>query len=206
KLLELGLLRWGRWLVDTRVDRRAVGLRDLGVVLSRILAGTRGDLGCQQSQDDAVLVRGPSAAVHAKEAGTGAFFAAKAKAAVLKAADEPLEAHGYLAQIAAERGGNPVDDGARHQRLADRGSLGPLRPVAEQVANGDGEIMVGIEQPSARNYDPVPIRIGVVAERHLVLAAQIDELGHGVGAGAIHADFPVVVDGHKSELGIDGGV
>ena len=69
---------------------------------------------------------------------------------------------------AAECRGHPIDDGARHQRLADGRALGPLRTMLEQVADGDREIVVGIEQPGARYHDAVAVGIGVVAEGDLV--------------------------------------
>ena len=48
----------------------------------------------------------------------------------------------------------------------------PLRAVLEQIADGDGEIMIRIHQTRSRSHDAVPVGVGIVAERHLVLIFQ----------------------------------
>ena len=44
----------------------------------------------------------------------------------------------------------------------------------------------------------MPIGIRVVAEGDAILVLELDEARHGVWAGAIHADFAVVVDRHEA--------
>src|SRR5205085_8565490 len=123
--------RGGR--VDARVVRRPEPFAQALVVDAGILAGDGGDLPGEQVQDDAVLVGGPGAAVAAQEAGAGALLAAEAQAAVAQTGDEPLEADGDLAHLAPERARDPVDERARHQRLADRGAGRPAVAVRVQV-------------------------------------------------------------------------
>ncbi len=47
------------------------------------------------------------------------------------------------------------------------------------------------------------VGVGVVADGDGVLVLEFDECGHGVGAGAVHADFAIVIDGHEGEGGIN---
>lgn len=49
----------------------------------------------------------------------------------------------------------------------------------------------------------MPVRVGVVAEGHAIPVLELDEARHGMGAGAIHPDFPVVVQRHEPKRGID---
>ena len=43
----------------------------------------------------------------------------------------------------------------------------------------------------------MPVGVGIVRERHLVLIFQSDKPGHGIRAGTIHADLTVVIDRHE---------
>ena len=85
---------------------------------------------------------------------------------VEQARREPLEADRHLAQPAAELLHDPVDHAAADQRLADRGPGRPVRAVREQVADGHGQEVVGVHQPSRGRDDAVPVRVGVVGEGH----------------------------------------
>jgi hypothetical protein len=49
----------------------------------------------------------------------------------------------------------------------------------------------------------VPICVGIVGESHLVLIFQPDQPGHRIGARTVHANFAVVINGHKRKCRID---
>ena len=70
--------------------------------------------------------------------------------------------------------------------------------------NGDGEIVVRVEQADAGRDNAVPVRVRVVAPRDVVLIFEFDQIGHGVGRGAVHTDFAVVVNGHEAKRGVNG--
>ena len=79
----------------------------------------------------------------------------------------------------------------------------PVRAMREQVADGHGQVVVGVHQPGRGRDDAVPVRVGVVGEGDAVLILEADEPGHRVGAGAVHADLAVVIDRHEREGRID---
>ena len=89
-------------------------------------------------------------AVAAQEGGARALLAAEAERAVEQAVDEPLEADRHLDDAPAEVGGHAVDDRARDERLADRRVPRPVAVAAEEVADADREVVVGVQQAGAR--------------------------------------------------------
>ena len=203
QFLKPRLLLGRRRRVDARVVGSAEFRRQFAIVLARVLAGARGDLGRQQVHDRAVLVGRPHGAVAPQEARPGTLLAAEAARAVEQARRKPLEADRHLAQPAAELVHHPVDHAAADQRLADRGLRRPSGTMREQVADGDGQVVIGIHQPRRRRDDAVPVRVGVVGEGDAVLVLEADEPGHRVGTGTVHADLAVVIDGHEREGRID---
>ena len=78
--------------------------------------------------------------------------------------------------------------------------------MAEEVADGDGKVVVGIEQPGLGHDDAVTVGIGVIAERDLVAAAHLYQVRHGEGTGTVHADLSIVIHGHEGEAWIHGGI
>ena len=48
--------------------------------------------------------------------------------------------------------------------------------------------------------------VGVAGPGYVVLVFVGDHAGHGEGAGAVHADAAVPVEGHEAEGGVDVGV
>ena len=78
--------------------------------------------------------------------------------------------------------------------------------MREQVANRHCEVVIRVHQPPRRRDDAVSVRIRIIAERESVFVLQADELGHRIGARAVHPDFAVVVDGHEREARIDGRI
>ena len=49
----------------------------------------------------------------------------------------------------------------------------------------------------------MPVGVGIVPESHLVLISQTDQPGHRIGTRAVHANFAVVVNGHKRKCRVD---
>ena len=72
--------------------------------------------------------------------------------------------------------------------------------MGEQIADRHGEEMIGVHQPGRRRDDAVAVGVGIVAEGDVEVVLELDEPGHGVGAGAIHADLAVMVDGHEARM------
>ena len=142
-------------------------------------------------------------AVAAEEAGSGGLFACKAEAAVDEAVDEPLEAYGDFQHGAVEAFGYAVDDAGGDEGFADADAALPVWPVCEEVLDADCEVVVGIEEAGGAGDDAVAVVVGVGGEGYVVLGPIGDHAGHGVGAGAIHADAAVPVAGHEAEGGID---
>jgi len=66
--------------------------------------------------------------------------------------------------------------------------------------------VVGIEQAGGAGDDAVAVVVGVGGEGYVVFLFVGDDGGHGVGAGAVHADFAVPVAGHEAEGGVGVGV
>src|SRR4029450_10833614 len=91
QLLQPRLLFRGRCGVDARVARRAELRRQRPVVLARVLAGPRGDLGGEQVRHEPVLVRRPHGPVAPQERRTRALLAAEADRPAGGPLDEPLE-------------------------------------------------------------------------------------------------------------------
>ena len=165
-----------------------------------------GHLGGEQPEQDPVLVGGPDASVAAQEGGTGALLATEAERGVQQARDEPLEAHRHLEQRAALPGGDAVEQGRGHHRLADLGRGRPARAVLEQVRHGQRQEVVRRQQARLPGHDAVPVRIRVVAEGEVEAIPQLDQARHGRGRRAVHADAPVVIEGHEGEPRVDARV
>ena len=74
--------------------------------------------------------------------------------------------------------------------------------MGEEVLDADGEVVVGVEQAGGAGDDAVAVVVGVGGEGYVVLVFVGDHGGHGVGAGAVHADAAVPVAGHEAEGGV----
>ena len=206
EFFQRSLLRGRGRGVDATVDGIAETGGEIAVMLARIASGAGQNLSGQQIHDDAIFVRRPHRAVHPQEGRARALLPAKAVRPTQQAIHEPLEAHRHLRQPPPESRGHPVDDGAGYQGLANGCVCGPVGPILEQKIDGHGQIMVGIHQSGAAGDDAVTVVVGIVAESHIKLIFEMDQTGHGVGRGAIHADLAVLVHGHKPEGGIDIGI
>ncbi len=66
--------------------------------------------------------------------------------------------------------------------------------------------MVGVEQAGGAGDDAVAVVVGVAGPGDVVFILVGDHAGHGVGAGAVHADAAVPVERHEAEGGVDVGV
>ena len=167
---------------------------------------TGGHLGGEEAGDEAVFVGGPDLAVAAEEGGAGGLFADEAEGAVEEAVDEPLEADGDFEHGAVEAFGYAIDDGGGDEGFADADFFGPVGAVGEEVLDADGEVVVGVEEAGGAGDDAVAVVVGVGGEGYVVFFFVGDHGGHGVGAGAVHADFAVPVAGHEAEGGVGVGV
>ena len=127
----------------------------------------------------------------------------KQQVAVKQAGREPFEADRHLPKLATKAGNHPIDETAAHERFADDGALRPLRADFEEIADGDGEVMVRVQQAGGRSDDAMPVSIGIVGEGDVEAILEFDQPGHRPGAGAIHADFAVMINRHERESRID---
>src|SRR6516225_8534280 len=115
------------------------------VMLSRITACAGGDLGRQQTHNQAVFVGCPDAAITAKKAGPRTLLPAETTRTVEQALDEPPEAYRHFQKPMAEPLDDAVDQAARYHRLADHGLQPPIRAVRKQIADGNRQVMVGVQ-------------------------------------------------------------
>ena len=100
--------------------------------------------------------------------------------------------------------GDPVDHRRGHQRLADPGGVRPAGAgAAEEVADRDGQEVVGVHQPGVRRDDAVPVGVGVVAGGEVVLVLAPDQRRHRVRRGAVHPDLAVPVERHEAPGRVD---
>ena len=120
-------------------------------------------------------------AIQTSKRGPCALFAAEAKRTVEQAINEPLEANRHLVQLPAKLRGDAINHLAAHYRFADRRFLAPLRPVLEEVEDGDGKVMVGWQQPRAPRDNPVPVMIGVAGQGDLEAILDVDQPLHRIG-------------------------
>ena len=95
-----------------------------------------------------------------------------------------------------------VDHGAADERLPDRCRRRPVWAILQQVVDRDGEVMVRIHQPG-RGDDAVSVGVRVVPKGDLELAFESDETRHGKGAGTVHSDLAVMIQGHETELRVE---
>ena len=51
----------------------------------------------------------------------------------------------------------------------------------------------------------MPVGVGIVGEGDVEAILELDQPGHCPGAGAIHADFAVVIDRHERESRVNSG-
>ena len=93
-----------------------------------------------------------------------------------------------------------ADHGFAHRSIA-----APLRAVTEQVVDGHGEVVVGLQQ-AIRGNDAVAVVVRVASEGHVKALTQAYQALHGIRRGRVHADLAVPVDGHEAEGRVDLGV
>ena len=71
--------------------------------------------------------------------------------------------------------------------------------MGKEIENRRREVMIGIHQARAARHDAVPVGVGVVAEGDVEAVLEPDQLRHGVGRRAVHADLAVPVQRHEAE-------
>ena len=199
QLLKSGLLLRRAGRVNPSVERAAQLAGQVMVMSPHVKARAGFDFRRKQAEDQAILLRHPSRAVAAQEARARAFLAAEAERAVMQAGREVLEAHRHFAELAVQSGYDPVHQTAADNGLPDGGGGGPIRPVPQQIIDSDGEVVVRVHQAHGGRDDAVAVGVRVAAERHIELVLLPLQAGQRVGAGAVHADLPVVVHRHEAE-------
>ncbi len=63
--------------------------------------------------------------------------------------------------------------------------------------------MVWVHQAHTARNDAMPVVIDIIAKGDVEFVLHRNQVCHGIGAGAIHADLAIVVEGHEGEGGID---
>src|ERR1017187_10226255 len=67
--------------------------------------------------------------------------------------------------------------------------------ITQEILKRNGEVVVRVHQAGGARHDAVAVGIGIVAPGDVEIVLELDQSGHGVRAGTIHADFAVVVPG-----------
>ena len=75
--------------------------------------------------------------------------------------------------------------------------------MSEEIADGDGEVMVRVQETDGRSDDAVPVSVGIVAESDVEPVLKLYQAGHRKGARAIHSDFAVVIHRHERKRRVD---
>ena len=63
--------------------------------------------------------------------------------------------------------------------------------------------MVGVHQAAVARDDAVAVVVGVVAKGDVEAVLELDQPGHGLGRGAVHADLAVAIDAHEAKRRVD---
>jgi len=63
--------------------------------------------------------------------------------------------------------------------------------------------MVRLHQTHTAGHDAMPVVIHVVAKGNVEFVLHCNQVCHGIGAGTIHADLAVMVEGHEREGRVD---
>src|SRR6476619_3594639 len=103
-----------------------------------ILSGACSDFGGEQTEDEAVFVGAPDRAIVPEETSAGAFLAAEATGAVEEARCKPFEADRHFPKLAIETGNHAIDEATADEGFADDRAIRPLRPVSQEIPDGDG--------------------------------------------------------------------
>ena len=70
--------------------------------------------------------------------------------------------------------------------------------MGEQVLDRHRQVVIRVHQPRLGD-DAVTVIVRIVAKGDVELVFECDEASHGEGAGAVHPDLAVLVQGHKGE-------
>ncbi len=79
----------------------------------------------------------------------------------------------------------------------------PLGTVQEDVENRHCQVVVGVHQAQAARNNAMPVVINIVAKGDIEFVLHRDQICHSIRAGAIHADFAVVIESHERECRVD---
>src|SRR5262252_232473 len=175
-------------------------------MLAGVPARAGSNLGCEQIHDRSVFVGRPDRTVVAKKTSSGTFFAAKTDGPINQTGHKPLKADRNFAELTAKLLDYSVNHAAAHQRLSNSDISAPLRTVCEQISDADCEVVVRVHQSRNRSDNPVPVRVRIVGESHLILILQSYKPRHCIRAGTIHADLSIVIYCHERKRRINGWV
>ena len=77
------------------------------------------------------------------------------------------------------------------------------RPPPNRYEMAAAITWLGFIESGARDHDPVPVRVRVVAQREVEPVAQPHQSRHRERRRRVHPDLPVPVEGHEPELRVD---
>ena len=52
----------------------------------------------------------------------------------------------------------------------------------------------------------MPVRIGIICKSDVKSVFHLNQSGHGVGRGAVHSNFPILVDRHERKSRVNGAI
>ncbi len=95
--------------VDSLIEGFSQIARSRFVDLVRVMTGSRGNFGSQETHDESVLVRRPYRTVAAEERSAGTFFAAEAQRSIDEPIAEPFESDRHLYEFTPQLSGHPIN-------------------------------------------------------------------------------------------------
>src|SRR5271154_5111902 len=146
------LLLIGRGRFGPAIVRLAELYSEFRIEFARILLADRSDLCREQRGDNAILVRGPDATIHASKRRSCALLARKSKTAVKQPVNEVFEADRNLVKFSTSTGGDAIDHAAADHGLADCHLFCPMGPMQEEIVDAYCQIVIGWQQSDASSH------------------------------------------------------
>src|SRR5262249_9485194 len=127
------------------------------------------------------------------------FLTAEVTRTVKQAWCKPFEADRDFPELAIKASDYTINEATADKSLPDDRGHRPLGTMSEKVSDSDSEVMVRVHQAGGPGDDSVTVCVRVIAKRDVEAILEFDQAGHGIGAGAIHADFAIMIYRHEGK-------
>ena len=122
-----------------------------------------------------------------------------------KPLDKPFEADRHLDELPPLFRCHSVNQAAADERLTDTGVwLPPWTVLKRDMRSRPRDNGLDSSSPTLARDDAVPVAVRIVAEGDIEAIFQRDEVRHGIGRRAVHANLAVPIERHETERRIDG--